>query len=59
MEEIYGKDKYTFFRKGRNTLKLIEDLQKINKNPIDKHKDSNYQTNLFNESCDIYSLCGK
>jgi hypothetical protein len=59
MEELYGKDKYTFFRKGRSTLKLIEDLKKINKNPRDKHKESNYQTRLFNESCDIYSLCGE
>ena len=59
MELIYGKDKYVFFRRGRSTEKLIEDLQKINKLPIDKHKDSNFQTNLFNESCDIYSLCGK
>lgn len=58
MEDKYGKDKYTFFRNGRSTEKLIEDLKKINSTPKDKHSDTNFQFNLFSESCDIYSLCG-
>ena len=58
MENKYGKDKYTFFRNGRSTDKLIEDLEKINAKPRDKHSEINFQTNLFSESCDIYSLCG-
>ena len=58
MESKYGKDKYTFFRNGRSTEKLIEDLEKINAKPRDKHSEINFQTNLFSESCDIYSLCG-
>jgi hypothetical protein len=58
MEKKYGKEKYTFFRNGRSTKKLIEDLKKINEKPRDKHKETEYQTHLFSESCDIYSLCG-
>ena len=58
MESLYGKDKYTFFRNGRSTEKLIEDLKKIISTPKDKHSDTNFQFNLFSESCDIYSLCG-
>jgi hypothetical protein len=59
MEEKYGDNKYTFFRNGRSTEQLIIDLKKINLKPNDKHQDSNFQINLFNESCDIYSLCGE
>jgi hypothetical protein len=58
MEIKYGKEKYTFFRNGRSTEQLIKDLEKINSKPRDKHSDINFQTNLFFESCDIYSLCG-
>ena len=58
MERIYGEEKYTFFRNGRSTEKLIEDLEKINTAPKDKHADPNFQTSLFSDSCDIYSLCG-
>lgn len=58
MEKQYGNGKYTFFRNGRSTLELIEDLKKINSIPKDKHKDINFQIDLFNESCDIYSECG-
>ena len=58
MENKYGKDKYTFFRNGRSTEQLIKDLEKINSKPRDKHSEINFQTNLFSESCDIYSLCG-
>ena len=58
MEKLYGKDKYTFFRNGRSVKLLIKDLEKINKIPTDKHNDNNFQINMFNESCDIYSLCG-
>lgn len=58
MENEYGKGKYTFFRNGRSTEQLIKDLEKINSEPKDKHLDLNFQTNLFSESCDIYSLCG-
>lgn len=58
MEKLYGKEKYTFFRHGRNTQKLIDDLKKINTIPKDKHQEINFQTDLFNESCDIYSECG-
>jgi hypothetical protein len=58
MENQYGKEKYTFFRNGRSTEKLIDDLKKINSIPKDKHADTNFQFNLFSESCDIYSLCG-
>jgi len=58
MENKYGKGKYTFFRNGRSTEQLTKDLKKINLKPIDKHLDINFQTNLFSESCDIYSLCG-
>jgi hypothetical protein len=57
MEKRYGKNKYTFFRKGRTTEELIKDLKKINSKPIDKHKYINFQTHMFQESCDIYSLC--
>ncbi len=57
MEKRYGKNKYTFFRKGRTTEELIKDLKKINSKPIDKHKNINFQTHMFQESCDIYSLC--
>ena len=59
MELKYGKEKYTFFRNGRSTEQLINDLEKINSKPKDKHLDSNFQTDLFSESCDIYSLCGE
>ena len=45
------------FRKGRTTEELIKDLKKINSKPIDKHKNINFQTHMFQESCDIYSLC--
>jgi hypothetical protein len=58
MEDKYGKNKYTFFRNGRSTEELKEDLKKINKAPKDKHEDINFQTDLFSQSCDIYSLCG-
>ena len=58
MEKLYGQDKYTFFRNGRSVKLLIKDLKKINKMPTDKHNDNNFQINMFNESCDIYSLCG-
>tara|TARA_R110002020_G_scaffold283158_1_gene498877 strand:+ start:8042 stop:8884 length:843 start_codon:yes stop_codon:yes gene_type:complete len=57
MERLYGKDKYTFFREGRSTKELIKDLIKINKKPIDKSLNTNFQCNLFVESCDIFSLC--
>tara|TARA_R110001583_G_scaffold16629_1_gene68164 strand:+ start:259 stop:1089 length:831 start_codon:yes stop_codon:yes gene_type:complete len=58
MEKKYGKEKYVFFRNGRSTEELIKDLNNINSKPRDKHKDINFQTDLFSESCDIYSLCG-
>lgn len=58
MESKYGKGKYTFFRNGRSTDELIDGFHKINLKPKDKHKDYNYQIDLFNESCDIYSMCG-
>lgn len=59
MESLYGKDKYTFFRNGRTTDELISDLKKINSLPEDKHKNTNFQTNMFSDSCDIYSNCGE
>ena len=58
MESDYGQGKYTFFRNGRTTDELILDLNNINSIPEDKHKDKNFQTNIFTESCDIYSICG-
>ncbi len=58
MESAYGQGKYTFFRNGRTTDELILDLNNINSIPEDKHKDNNFQTNIFTESCDIYSICG-
>lgn len=58
MESAYGQGKYTFFRNGRTTDELILDLNNINSIPEDKHKDNNFQTNMFTESCDIYSICG-
>lgn len=58
MEQKYGKEKYTFFRNGRSTEELIKDLEKININPRNYHSEINYQTNLFSDSCDIYSNCG-
>lgn len=58
MESAYGQGKYTFFRNGRTTDELIIDLNNINSIPEDKHKDNNFQTNIFTESCDIYSICG-
>jgi hypothetical protein len=58
MESKYGCGKYTFFRNGRSTDQLINDLKKIEKKPNDKHSEINYQTDLFQDSCDIYSLCG-
>ncbi len=58
MESAYGQGKYTFFRNGRTTDELILDLNNINSIPEDKHKDKNFQTNIFTESCDIYSICG-
>jgi len=57
MEKKYGKEKYTFFRGGRTTEQLIEDLKKINSNPKDYHSQINFQYHLFSESCDIYSNC--
>lgn len=57
MEKKYGKEKYTFFRGGRTTEQLIEDLKKINSNPKDYHSQINFQYDLFSESCDIYSNC--
>jgi len=59
MESKYGCGKYTFFRNGRSTEELIEQLKKIKKNPLDKHTQTEYQTNLFEDSCDIYSICGE
>lgn len=58
MEQKYGKEKYTFFRNGRSTEQLIKDLEKINVNPRNYHSEINFQTNLFSDSCDIYSNCG-
>jgi len=58
MESAYGQGKYTFFRNGRTTDELILDLNNINSIPEDKHKDNNFQANIFTESCDIYSICG-
>jgi hypothetical protein len=58
MESSYGEGKYTFFRNGRTTDELILDLNNINSIPKDKHKDNNFQTNMFTDSCDIYSICG-
>lgn len=58
MESAYGQGKYTFFRNGRTTDELIIDLKNINSIPEDKHRDNNFQTNMFTESCDIYSICG-
>lgn len=57
MEKLYGQDKYKFFRGGRNTDELINDLKKINKLPNNKSIDINFQQNIFNDSCDIYSIC--
>lgn len=59
MESTYGKEKYSFFRRGRTTKELIKDLIKINLKPKDTHKDINFQTDMFSESCDIYSGCGE
>ena len=59
MESKYGCGKYTFFRNGRSTQELIEDFKKIKENPLDKHTQTEYQTNLFQDSCDIYSICGE
>tara|TARA_R110002012_G_C11494458_1_gene596539 strand:+ start:52 stop:876 length:825 start_codon:yes stop_codon:yes gene_type:complete len=59
MESKYGCGKYTFFRNGRSTQELIEDFKKIKENPLDKHTQTEYQTNLFEDSCDIYSICGE
>ena len=58
MEKKYGKEKYTFFRNGRSTEQLIKDLEKINFHPRNYHSEINFQTNLFSDSCDIYSNCG-
>lgn len=58
MEEKYGEGVYTFFRRGRSVVELIEDLIKINQLPKDRHEDVNFQYDLFSESCDIYSMCG-
>jgi len=58
MERKYGNEKYTFFRNGRSTEQLIKDLEKINVNPRNYHSEINFQTNLFSDSCDIYSNCG-
>tara|TARA_Y100001938_G_C7991756_1_gene379875 strand:- start:120 stop:950 length:831 start_codon:yes stop_codon:yes gene_type:complete len=58
MEKKYGKEKYTFFRNGRSTEQLIKDLKKIILNPRNYHSEINFQTNLFSDSCDIYSNCG-
>ena len=58
MEKKYGKEKYTFFRNGRSTEQLIKDLEKIIVNPRNYHAEINFQTNLFSDSCDIYSNCG-
>jgi spore coat polysaccharide biosynthesis predicted glycosyltransferase SpsG len=59
MESKYGCGKYTFFRNGRSTQELIQDFKKIKENPLDKHTQTEYQTNLFEDSCDIYSICGE
>lgn len=58
MEEKYGCGKYSFFRGGRKTDELIEDLNLIDELPRDTHTELNYQTDIFSESCDIYSECG-
>lgn len=58
MEKTHGDDKYCFFRNGRNTEQLINDLVLINKKPRDKHIQYQYQQRLFTESCDVYSNCG-
>jgi hypothetical protein len=58
MENKYGKDKYCFFRNGRTTEQLINDLILINKKPRDTHYEYEYQTMLFVDSCDVYSNCG-
>ena len=59
MENKYGCGKYTFFRNGRSTKELLEQLKKIKKTPLDKHTQTEYQANLFEDSCDIYSICGE
>jgi len=59
MESKYGCGKYTFFRNGRSTQELIQHFKKIKENPLDKHTQTEYQTNLFEDSCDIYSICGE
>jgi hypothetical protein len=58
MESKFGKGMYSFFRGGRNTEELIEDLKNNNNNPIDRHSNYNFQQSLFSDSCDIYSICG-
>lgn len=58
MEEMYGEDKYVFFRGGLSTIDLIELLKNINSPVMDKHKVINYQLSMFEtESCDIYTNC--
>lgn len=58
MEEIYGEDKYVFFRSGLSTIDLIELIKNINSPIMDKHKVINYQISMFEtESCDIYTNC--
>ena len=49
--------KIYFFRNGRSTEQLIKDLEKIIVNPRNYHAEINFQTNLFSDSCDIYSNC--
>jgi hypothetical protein len=58
MESEFGKGKYVFFRRGRSTEQLIKDIETISKKPIDRHSNYNYQESLFEDSCDIYSICG-
>ena len=58
MESEFGKGKYVLIRRGRSTEQLIKDIEGISKKPIDRHSNYNYQESLFEDSCDIYSICG-
>lgn len=63
MEEDYGCGKFVFFRRGTSTKQILSESNNFHGKVIDKHKNKNYQIDLFDmidemESCDIYSNCG-
>jgi hypothetical protein len=61
MENKYSfinEEQYTFFRKNRFVDQLIEEAkQDTTNNSLDDSQQFDYQLDLLNDSCEIFSEC--